>query len=66
MLKKARNIWYSAETIADTDFADDIAPFANTPAQAKFLLHNLEQAVLVSTQIKQSIWVLNEKEPSPL
>ena len=35
---------YSAETIADTDYADDQVLLANTPAQAESLLHNLEQA----------------------
>ena len=28
----------------DTDYADDIALLANTPAQAEILLHSLERA----------------------
>ena len=33
---------YLAEPITDADYADDIALPANTPTQAKSLLHNLE------------------------
>ena len=43
MLKKKRNRRYSAKTITNTDFADDIALLANTPNQAETLLHSLEQ-----------------------
>ena len=43
-LKKARSRWHPAETITDADYADDIALLANTPTQAKFLLHSLEQS----------------------
>ena len=32
------------QTITDTDYANDIALLANTPAQAKTLLHSLERA----------------------
>ena len=42
--KKARSLWYPAQTITDADYADDIVLLANTPTQAKSLLHNLEQA----------------------
>ena len=35
---------YSAKTITDADYADDIALLANTPAQAETLQHSLEQA----------------------
>ena len=35
---------YSATTITDTDYADDIAILANTPDQAETLLHSLERA----------------------
>ena len=31
------------EIINDADYADDLALHANTPAQSKSLLHNLEQ-----------------------
>ena len=34
----------SAQTITDADYADDIAPQANTPGQAKTLVHSLQQA----------------------
>ena len=40
ILVKARR--YPARTITDADYADDIAFLANTPAQAKSQLHNLE------------------------
>ena len=43
-LKKARSGWYLAQTIMDADYADDIALFANAPAQAESLLHTLGQA----------------------
>ena len=35
---------YSAKTITDADYADDIAILANIPNQAETLLHSLEQA----------------------
>ena len=35
---------YSAKTITDADYADDIDILANTPTQAETLLHSLEQA----------------------
>ena len=35
---------YSAKTITDTDFADDIAILTNTPNQAETPLHSLERA----------------------
>ena len=35
---------YTAETIMDTDYANDIEHLANAPAQAETQLHNLEQA----------------------
>ena len=35
---------YPAKTITDVDYADDIALLANTPTQAKTLLHSLERA----------------------
>ena len=31
--------------MTDVDYADDLVFLANTPAQAKFLLHSLKQAV---------------------
>ena len=43
-LTKAQSRWYPAETIMDADYADDLTLLPNTPAQAKFLLHSLEQA----------------------
>ena len=41
-LTKERSRRYPAHTITDTDYADDIALLANTPAQAKTMLHILE------------------------
>ena len=44
LLKTARSRWYPTETIEDAEYADDQALLANIPVQAKFLLHNQEQA----------------------
>ncbi len=43
-LAKERSRRYPALTITDADYADDIALLANTPAQAKSLLHSQERA----------------------
>ena len=41
-LTKERSRRYPSQIIMDTDYADDIALLANTPAQAKTLLYSLE------------------------
>ena len=43
-LTKERSRRYHAQTITDTDYADDIAFLTNAPAQAETLLHSLERA----------------------
>ena len=43
-LTKKRSRRYSAKTITDANYADDIAILANTPNQAETLLHSLERA----------------------
>ena len=43
-LAKERSKRYPAQTITDTDYADDIVHLPNTPAQYKTLLHSLKQA----------------------
>ena len=43
-LKKARNRQYTTKSIMDAGYADNLALLTNTPAQAKHLLHSLEQA----------------------
>ena len=43
-LRKARSKRYSAQTITDADYADDIALLGNTPAQTESLLHRREKA----------------------
>ena len=43
-LTKQKSRRYPAQTITDVDYADDIALLANTPTQAKTLLHSLERA----------------------
>ena len=43
-LTKERSRRYPTQTITNTDYADDIVLLANTPVQAKSLLHSLEQA----------------------
>ena len=45
-IKKARDRQYPAEIITDADYANDIVLLSNTPAQAKSLLHSLEQAAV--------------------
>ena len=42
-LAKERSRRYPAQTIRGVDYADDIAPLANTPTQAEILLHILER-----------------------
>ena len=43
-LTQKRSRSYTAKTITDVDYADDIVILANTPNQAETLLHSLEQA----------------------
>ena len=43
-LTKERSRRYTAKTITDADYADDIVLLANTPALAETLLHSLERA----------------------
>ena len=43
VLTKKRSRRYSAKTITDADYADDISKLANTPNQAKTQLHSLER-----------------------
>ena len=43
-MEKARSRRYPVQTITDTNSADDIVLLANTPAQAKSLLHCLKKA----------------------
>ena len=43
-LTKKRSKRYPAKTITNADYADSIALLANTPNQAKTLLHSLERA----------------------
>ena len=43
-LTKKRSRRYPIKTITDTDYTEDIAKLANTPNQAKTLLHSLERA----------------------
>ena len=45
-LTKKRSRRYPAKTITDADYADNIALLANTPNQAKTLLHSLEWAAV--------------------
>ena len=40
---EAGSRWYTAKTMTDADYADDLALLANTPPQAISLLHRLEQ-----------------------
>ena len=49
-LTKKRSRRYPAKTFTDADYADDIAILANTPNQAKTLLHSLERAAADKTE----------------
>ena len=65
-LEKTRSRWYSAQTIMDTDYTDDIPLLANTPTQDKSLLYRLEQAadgvsLYVNTD-KMEYMCFNQKE----
>ena len=42
-LKKPRSRQYTTETVADTNYTNDLALLTNTPAQAKSQLHSLKQ-----------------------
>ena len=44
-LTKKRSRRYPAKTIINADYADNIVILANTPNQAKTLLHSLERAI---------------------
>ena len=44
VLTKKRSRMYTAKTITDADYADEITILANAPAEAKTLLHSLELA----------------------
>ena len=68
-LKKPRRRRYLGETITDADNADGIALLSNTPTQAEFKLHSLEQAaegvgVHINTDKTEYILVLIKKETS--
>ena len=45
-LTKERSKSYPAQSITDTDYADDIALLANAPAQAETILHSLERVTV--------------------
>ena len=50
-LAKERSRRYLAQTIMDVDYADDTGLQANSPAQAKSLLHSLEWAAGISLHV---------------
>ena len=65
-LAKERSRRYSAQTITDADYANDIPLLANTPAQAKSLLHSLEQAAGgIGFQTRQNTYALIKEVTSP-
>ena len=43
-MAKSRGWRYPTQKITDTDYADDIALLANTPAQAEAKLHSMKRA----------------------
>ena len=44
ILKKARSRGYPSKTLTDTNYSENLAVLANTPAQAESLLHSLKQS----------------------
>ena len=68
-LTKERSSRYPAKTIIDINYADDIALLANAPAQAKTLLHCLEQAAagvgLHVNAHKMEYMCVNQQATSP-
>ena len=60
---------YSAQTITDADYDDDISLIANSPTQAESLQHSLEWAAgdigLHANADKQNTWALIKEATSP-
>ena len=61
-LKMQKSRRYSAETITDADYANDIALLANTRTQAESLLHSLERAACCINTEKTEYTCFNKKE----
>ena len=59
-LTKERGRRYSAKTITDADYTDDIALLANAPTKAKTLLHCLEQANILVNAHKTKYMCFNQ------
>ena len=64
--KQVSSRWYHAETITNTEYAEDLAILITTSAQAKSILHSLEQAagridLYVNVNKTDFMW-FNEKE----
>ena len=58
--KMTRSRLCPAKAITDADYADDLALLANTPVQAKFLLHCLELATRgIGLYVNQFIYLDN-------
>ena len=60
-LTEERNRRYPAQTVTDSDYADDIALLANAHAQAEILLHSLERVAAgigfyVNAQKSEYMW----------
>ena len=69
LTKKKRSTRYRTKTITDADYADVIVLLANTPTQAKTLLHSLEWAAAgISLHVnahKMDICALIKQATSP-
>ena len=67
--KKARNKRYLAQTITDTDFADDKALLVNIPTEAESVQYSLELAVdgiVLHVNADKTVYMcFNKKETSP-
>ena len=65
--KKARSRRYPAETIKDADYTDDQEDLKNTPAEAEYQLHSLEQAAWgfsLNMDVNKTEFIcFNEKAP---
>ena len=62
--KKKRTKRYHAKTMIDSDYADYLALLANTPSQAKSLLHSLEHAAggnSLLVNVKKTVHVFHQE-----
>ena len=57
MLAKERSWRYSAQTITDADYSDDIALLAISPAQIESLLYSLADAIGLHVNVDKTAYM---------